>query len=262
MSVSYCNRYVQIELFQESDLLKKIMKYSTKHFREQHRLSSSLLILDDGEKFKKDYLINWAYHASLQEGKKEGKSDLDTLLSNTHLPIRIKILKKNDILEKVKISLRVIALDKIVLVFERKNRVARRYLKSLFGNYCYFECENEIHLRGSGSNFWKQIIDIISSKIIHNIAIEFDYEGFGGEKFGSSFLTEDERNLRRCYLELESKFDDDFDSVKKRYLSLVKIYHPDNVYGRDDCIVQDYHDRFTRINQAFQMIKKISKNVS
>lgn len=262
MSVSCCNRYVQIELFEESELLAKMLKYSTKHFSAKYRLSSSLLILDDGERFKKDYLVNWAYHASLQEGKKEGKSDLDTLLSNTHLPIRIKILKKNDILHKVKISLKVMAIDKIVLVFEKKNGVARRYLKHLFGSYCYFECENEMHLRGSGNNFWQQVLNAIGSKIIHNVVIEFDYDGFVGEKFGSSFLTEDERNLRKCYLELESKFDDDFASVKRRYLSLARLYHPDNVYGKDECVVQDYHQKFTKINQAFEMIKKISKNVS
>ncbi|PAF54009.1 hypothetical protein BKH42_03320 [Helicobacter sp. 13S00482-2] len=255
MSVSYCNSYVQIELFEESELFEKIIRYSNKHFFEQYHLSSSVLILDDGERFKKDYLINWAYHASLQEEK----SDLDMLLSHTHLPIRIKILKKNDILQRVKISLRVVGLNQVILTLEKKNALAKRYLKSLFGFYCDFECENEVHLRAKGEDFWKHIINLISSKVIHNVLIEFDYKGFKGETFGSSFLTEDERNLRECYIQLQSRFDDDFKSVKKRYLNLVRIYHPDNVYGENETIVQDYHDRFTKINEAYEVIKKSQK---
>ncbi|MDO7253343.1 J domain-containing protein [Helicobacter cappadocius] len=255
MNVSYCNRYIQIELFQESELFEKIMRYSSKYFSEHYRLSSSILILDDGERFKKDYLINWAYHASLEEEK----SHLDAVLLHTHLPIRIKILKKNDVLQKVKVSLRVVGLDKVILTLEKKNALARRYLKNLFGVYCDFECENEIHLKARGDEFWEHIMNLISSKIIHNVAIDFDYKGFFGKKFDSSFLTEDECNLRGYYLELESRFDDDFQSVKKRYLSLARTYHPDNVYGRDEAIVQDYHDRFTRINEAYEAIKKSQK---
>ncbi|PAF47201.1 hypothetical protein BKH41_07935 [Helicobacter sp. 12S02232-10] len=259
MSVSYCNRYVQIELFQGSRLLEKVLEYANKHFSEQHHLSSSLLILDDGERFKKDYLINWTYHASLQEGK----NDLETLLLQSHLPIRIKILKKNNILQKIKISMRVIGLNKVILELNSQNRVAKRYLKTLFREYLVLETEDEIHLSGFETHFWENVMDLISSKIIHNVAIDFDYKGFQSETFGSSsFLTQDERLLRQCYFELESRFDDDFMSVKKRYLRLVKTYHPDNVYGKDESIIRTYHDRFRKINEAYQAIKKVCANAS
>ncbi|PAF42826.1 J domain-containing protein [Helicobacter sp. 11S02596-1] len=254
MSVSYCNRYVQIELFQGSRLLDKVLEYANKHFSEQYHLSSSLLILDDGERFKKDYLINWTYYASLQDEK----TDLDTILLQSHLPIRIKILKKNDMLQKVKISMRVIGLNKVILGLDRQNKVAKRYLKARFGKYLVLETPDELHLSGSRTHFWESVMELIGSKIIHNVALDFDYEGFDGKSFGdTSFLTQDERSLRQCYLELESRFDDDFANVKKRYLKLARTYHPDNVYGKDERTIKSYQDRFKKINEAYQAIKKV-----
>ncbi|PAF42011.1 DnaJ domain-containing protein [Helicobacter sp. 11S03491-1] len=254
MCVSYCSKYIQIELFEKSRLLQKFFEYTKKHFSKQYYLSSSLLILDDGERFKKDYLINWAYHASLQEGKIK----LDTLLNKSYLPLRIKILKQNDMLQKINISLQIVGLNKIILILNKENRVAKRYLKCLFGKYCIFETENQIHLNSADESLWEYVIGLVSSRIIHNVAIDFSYEGFGGS--AHCFLTQDEYRLSQCYRELESKVSDSFESVKKRYLYLARTYHPDNVYGKDEEIVQFYYDRFRKINEAYEMIKKVSQN--
>ncbi|PAF52149.1 DnaJ domain-containing protein [Helicobacter sp. 13S00477-4] len=253
MNVSYCNQYIQIELFEGSRFLSKVLEYANKHFSQHYHLSSSLLILDDGEKFKKDYLINWAYHISLQ-GIKLDKENLDVLLSHSHLPMRIKIVKRNEILQKIKISLCAVGYDKVVLKMDKTSRVAKRYLKSVFGQYCVFESGDTLYLSSVQEDFWEMMIDIIGSKVIHNVVIDFDYEGFG------TSLTQEEYLLRKCYMELCCAFGDDFESVKKSYLKLARLYHPDNAYGEDESIIASYEEHFRKINEAYEIIKKSHKN--
>ena len=161
MNITYCDRYVQIELLKGTRLLDKVLEYAQKHFSKHYRLSSSLLILDDGERFKKDYLINWTYHATLQSELESTKllpsptkpsqaqklessaqadeqesepSELELLLRHSHLPIRIKITSPNDMLKRVKVHIHLASLDQVLLRLEEDDRVARRSIRTLFGS--------------------------------------------------------------------------------------------------------------------------------
>lgn len=62
MNVTLLQKYIQITVEEESDFLHKALAYAEKYFSKSYRLSSTILILDDGERFKKDYLVNWANH--------------------------------------------------------------------------------------------------------------------------------------------------------------------------------------------------------
>ena len=126
MNVALTQNYIQITVEEESDFLHKALGYAEKYFSKSYRLSRTILILDDGERFKKDYLVNWAYHAfgqdekhqrihhlldnldspenqspaqdevqSIQTPLEEPLQDLKYLLDFTYLPIRIKIVNKN-----------------------------------------------------------------------------------------------------------------------------------------------------------------------
>lgn len=319
MNITYCDRYVQIELFKGTRLLDKVLEYASKHFSKRYHLSSSLLILDDGERFKKDYLINWMYHATLQEDAnapesskpsskpddrekpsrhssksiesiKQNKhaldsgmsaasvsssassvdssathadedietepepSELEKILERSHLPIRIKIANPNDVLKKVKIHIHISNLGQVILRLEENDRVARRYIHSLFGDKIVYEVDNEFCINSAGysQSMWEGIISLIGSRIIHNVALEFEYEK---PESSDSFLTREEYLLHKCYSELDVKVGDDMESVKKQYLKLAKIFHPDNAHGKDPHTVELYQDRFKRISDAYKTIK-------
>lgn len=107
---------------------------------------------------------------------------------------------------------------------------------------------------------------LISSRIIHNIALDFEFNsnkdedfggemsGFGGEGF-DSFLTREEYLLRKCYSELNVDFRDSFAEVKKQYLKLAKKFHPDNALGKDSAEAKIFEERFKKISQAYNTIK-------
>lgn len=363
MYITYCDKFVQIELAQGSRLLQKVLEYANKHFSKRYQLSSSLLILDDGERFKKDYLINWTYHATMQSvalthdttqattaqttktsqeistpksneitetpqnGKKSTKTkqsketkaksskkakkstqevevaqkaqttqisvaekapadsiphnstnstnprhtddtELAQILSYSHLPIRIKITNPNTLLKRIKVQIHLSNLGQILVRLPENNRVARRYIHALFGSNILYEVDNEFCISAVGytESMWEGVMELISSRIIHNIALDFEfnskksdsshYAGFGesGEGF-ETFLTREEYLLRKCYSELNVDFRDDFAKVKKQYLKLAKKFHPDNAQGKDKNTVEVFEERFKRILDAYNTIK-------
>lgn len=285
MNITYCDRYVQIELLKGTRLLDKALEYAQKHFSKHYRLSSSVLILDDGERFKKDYLINWAYHATLQsehstkllprqplqkvdsssqsEPEPSEPTELEQILSHSHLPIRIKITSPNDMLKRVKIHIHLASLDQVLLRLEEDDRVARRYIRTLFSGKIIYEVENEfcINAAGYSESMWQSVIELISSRVIHNVALEFEYQK---PEEGEGFLTREEYLLRKCYSELDVGFDESLEAVKKQYLKLAKIFHPDNALDKDPHTQEYYQDRFKKISHAYKTIKnaKIHKRAT
>lgn len=246
--ISCCNKYVQIQLFKDSGLLQKVMTYTKKHFTHRYHLSSSLLILDDGEEFKKNYLINWCAYAS----NLDSENCLKNALDNSHLPIRIKIVGQKAMLEVVSIEVNVLSNNKVVLRLNKDNFLAKRYIRSRFIEFVEGIYKNEIYLNASSEYFWEKLMNLISHKVIHNIILHFEYSSFTHESF---YLTKEEKILRRSYALLESKFGDDFLKVKKQYLKLAKEYHPDNAYGKSDEILSIYNYKFRQINEAYKTIK-------
>lgn len=290
MNVTLLEKYIQITVEEDNEFLHKALAYAEKYFSKSYRLSRTVLILDDGERFKKDYLVNWAYHAfgqdekhqklhnlienlqnppkdtphldtpdSMQSPIEEPLQDLKYLLDFTYLPIRIKIVGKNSLIERVKISLRLLNTRRVMLKMDKANSVARRYIAHIFEDY-YVGCDrDEIYLDSTKPYFWESIMNLISFKVIHNVILDFDYDSFknrgGLGSFDDSFLTDEERVLRGCYMTLECHYQDDFELVKKNYLKLAKEYHPDNVFGQDEQVIESYSDRFRRIQEAYEKIK-------
>lgn len=55
MKVELLEPYIQVSIEKESQFLKRAVDFAYKHFSKAYRLSSSVLILDDGERYKKNY---------------------------------------------------------------------------------------------------------------------------------------------------------------------------------------------------------------
>lgn len=244
---------MQIKLAEDSKILPKVLSYAKKHFSRNYRLSSSVLILDDGEIVKKNYLINWCYHAANHYDPNDN-TELEFALANSHLPIRIKMVKSTDLLERIRVKIQMIGTSRIILTLSKRNRVAERYIKAMFGSHYIGMSQNEIYLQSGNEFFWESVMRFIGNRIIHNIVLSFEYSDFNADEI--TFLTSQEKELRQCYAILDSQFGDDFELVKKRYLKLAREYHPDNFYGENEKEILDYTTKFHKITEAYKTIKR------
>ncbi len=136
MKVELLEPYIQVSIEKESQFLKRAVDFAYKHFSKAYRLSSSVLILDDGERYKKNYFLNWAYHVAMQDECKKQSEKFDTILDSSYLPIRIKMIENRAMLEYIVVSLQIIQSNisnsQVCLRLNRPNRLAKRYLTSFF----------------------------------------------------------------------------------------------------------------------------------
>jgi len=63
-------------------------------------------------------------------------------------------------------------------------------------------------------------------------------------------------SIQEAYLILGSSKDDDIKTIKKRYKSLAKEFHPDKVHGRNEEILNKYTKKFQAIFGAYETIFK------
>lgn len=276
--ISCYGKYIEIKLLQNSKFLSKALAYTDKYFASKYNLSTSVLILHYGENIKKKYLINWCYHANSID---INDNYLDNVMKKSHLPLRIKIVKQYDALEKINIKIQVLSSTRVTLILNKDNRIAKRYIKTVFYNSYVGSHLNEIYLSVDSEIFWKKLLNFVGDKIIHNTVLSFEYEGFSNikttitddENSSSSFeedlcfceseedeeelsfFTKAEKELIFSYKVLDSSIYDSFLVVKKRYLRLAKQYHPDNVYGKNQNLISEYAEKFREINQAYEKIK-------
>ncbi len=64
------------------------------------------------------------------------------------------------------------------------------------------------------------------------------------------------------YAELNSRYGDSFELIRQRYLELIKIYHPDRVYGKDEETVKRYTMKFRRVQNAFEQLRKTHQKMA
>jgi molecular chaperone DnaJ len=64
------------------------------------------------------------------------------------------------------------------------------------------------------------------------------------------------------YAELNSSYGDGFELIRQRYLELIKMYHPDRVYGKDEETIKRYTEKFIKVHNAFEQLRKTYQKVA
>lgn len=234
------SKFLQIVIREDSNDLSKILEHARRYFSQIHKLSNTLLILDDSKKIKKQYFLNWLTHLQECQYRDEGN-----LLIYAHLPIRIKITRASCMTYRIDAKARVMGHDRVRILLSKDDMRAKRYILHLFGQYV---CDqNEILLDSSKDGFWEHLMGLIQSRVMGNLVLNLDFQERG-------YLTQSEQELEDCHLILNAEVGDDLLEIRKKYLRLAKKYHPDNVFGADIKVLQDYKQKFVQIQNAFETI--------
>jgi len=256
MEMSLYERWIQVEVEKNSYFEKKAREFVDKHFTSVFNLSNSMLIFTgESEKYRRDYFLNWAYHISANRDIK--KTSAEKILSLVDMPIRLKVKDDRAVVDYVTVFTSFITPKKVSMVLSKQNRLAKRYLLSRFRENIISYDKTRLFLDSSAPGFWESMIESMQTKTIFNVCLNFEHEKFEYERFGNapSYLTKQERVLRESYDTLKLSYDSDFSDIRERFLNLAKEYHPDNVYGLDNSIVDVYTTKFRKIQEAYDFIK-------
>lgn len=246
IDISIHSKYIEIAVREEYHSLSKILNFAKRHFSSVHKLSNTILILDDSKLFKKKYFLNWIFYLP----ENHPSCSLQTLFSFSHLPIRIKTLGHNCAIYRFRVGARILNATEVLLSLERRDYKAKRCILNLFGNFVKSKKDLEIILDSSKKGFWDIFMELIEERIVGNMLLSFDFV-----RHFSTLATKEEQKMEQNYLILNAKLGDDFSLVKKKYLQLVKKYHPDNVFLADFEKKQTYHQKFIQVQNAFDAIR-------
>ena len=84
----------------------------------------------------------------------------------------------------------------------------------------------------------------------------------GFKQFYANKATQAQFGIQKAYEILGASASDDMETIKKKYRSLVKEYHPDILMGqgKDQSIIDAATTKLQEINEAYEMIKKEKNN--
>lgn len=228
--------FLQIAIKKDCVELERILSNAQRNFKT-HYVSNEVLILDSQKVLKKRYFLNWLFH--LQEMPIN-----QIILSHAYLPIQIKIISPQSFVHRIDVRARVVDARLIELTPTQTDQRAKSWIRDLFSGY-FFDSQRLL-LDASREGFWEFLMKIIYAKTINDVVLHIDFE--------NPACANEDAQLGWAYQMLDAYRGESFSQIRKKYIGLVKKYHPDNVFGADNEIVQNYQERFIQIQKAFDRI--------
>lgn len=148
-----------------------------------------------------------------------------------------------------------------------------KFITNLFENHkvLYEPSLNSLILKPINLKSSDILMELISKKEIFGWFVDFDCS-IGTLENIRIFCEKEEqiiKKTRNMYIFLEEHYDtleckpeDSFDTIRQKYLQMVKKYHPDRAPEKSHLITSAYTKKFHEIQNAYETIKNFYKNNS
>lgn len=246
----------------ESIAFKIIRQYVDKNFTNRLNLTNAIVIFNsEKESFKRDFFLQWLYASYKKENPELMPSFKDNLIRRKHLPIKIKITDKKEVVSSFKLEIKPFKENIVAMKINIKNYLLQNYLRISFRKE-YIEKSADGHsifLKIDSSDTKEKLQKLIKRKKVLNYPISFGYDEVWMKGFLSSndsFVEASEDSfVLKAYEILKSTQEDTMDVIKKRYIELAKKVHPDRFFY-DDSKLKEYTEQFQLVQRAFETIKE------
>lgn len=241
-----------------------IKRYIARNFKFFIHLKESILVFPKGEdRLKRQFFIG-----CLLDNFNKTRANKLSFEFNPNIPFFVEFSDAKNRVATPKVQVKCHN-DFVFFRFsEETGRIVEFLKKSFFGSKIDVDYDQKIaKMRVSNEGGYRSLCALLSKNIKLNdsLQVKFSYNEEELARLNSYAKTPKNRYftefgmMELYYKELNSSSLDSFATIKKRYLELIKIYHPDKVYGKEDEVVRRYTVKFRRIQNAFEQIKKMKK---
>ena len=263
---------VLVHVDYESLNYKIIMQYVDKNFSNTLKFTSTVLIFNnEQEKYKKQFFLQWLYASYKKVNPDLMPSFKTNLLKRMQHPIKIRIVNKKEIQSSFNISIKHLRDEQVACRLDVKNYLMINYLKLTFRKELLKKSKDgmAISLNLSSSTAKEKLANLLKRRKILNYSIAFVYDELWMNEFLHPGASESARYGIQVYRDdfvtssyelLKSSPVDTMDVIKKRYIKLVKKFHPDRIYSLDHSRVAEFTEKFQMVQRAYEAIKKDKKN--
>lgn len=263
---------VLVHVDYESLNYKIIMQYVEKNFSNTLKFTSTVLIFNnEQEKYKKQFFLQWLYASYKKVNPDLMPSFKTNLLKRIHHPIKIRIVNKKEIQSSFNISIKHLRDEQVACRLDVKNYLMINYLKLTFRKELLKKSKDgmAISLKLSSPAAKEKLANLLKRRKILNYSVSFVYDELWLNDFLHPGASESARYGIQVYRDdfvvssyelLKSSPVDTLDVIKKRYIKLVKKFHPDRIYSLDHSKVAEFTEKFQMVQRAYEAVKKDKKN--
>ncbi len=263
---------VLVHVDYESLNYKIIMQYVEKNFSNTLKFTSTILIFNnDKEKYKKQFFLQWLYASYKKANPDLMPSFKNNLLKRIHHPIKIRVTNKKEMLNSFNITIKHIRERQIALRIDVKNYLMINYLKLTFRKELLKKSKDGMAISiDIGSDTTKaKLKKLLGRKKILSYPTHFIYDEIWLNELLHPKASESARYQVDVYRDdfvassyelLKSSPKDTLDVIKKRYIKLVKKFHPDRIYSLDHSKVAEFTEKFQMVQRAYEAVKKDKKS--
>ncbi len=267
MQISFSPEMLAITLEDDASTFYHLQNIIEKNFSKRiGRKNKTILFKEEDEEVQRRYflkLVDKIYRRKnrlfCEKTSRKIKKAMDKTIKITHL-------KSNQLQQRLDIKIKIE--DNYTVVFDigSKNSVLVSYLRNYFKNHLikYRLKNHTVTLYSHSSKTAKLLGKLLNQKEIVGCYVDFDCDADEFLAYKDSLTKKLDRRkkfntlfslLEEFYEVLECKADDNFDTIRKNYLKLVKQYHPDTISHTNPSLTSYYSDKFQVIQQAYEMIK-------
>lgn len=265
MNLSFSPEILAVTLQEDAKTFYFLQNLANKHFQKKIGRKNKVIIFKDDESMtQRRYFLKLLSKIYAKKTNDESKSELiEHSLDKT---IKLTLLKSNQVLQKMNISLRIEDAYAIVFDLGTHQPLFTQYLKH------YFK-EHLVRIRPKTATLTVYPNGAITAQLLNNLLaqkelfgcfVTFCYHENNVNAYIKSLVS---RKIRRSHhnalfslLEeyfgvLGCKIEDSFEMIRQNYLQLVKKYHPDSSGLYDGDLHVKYLAKFQEVQYAYEMIK-------
>ncbi|MDD3325425.1 MAG: adenylosuccinate lyase [Sulfurospirillaceae bacterium] len=268
MQISLSREMLAVTLQEDSKTFYFLQNLITKNFKKHiGRKNKTIIFNQPTELVQKRYFLKLLSKIYLKKNGNDEAKNVDIINNSLDKSIKISLLKSNQLLQQLIIKINIE--DNYAIVFEMKsqNSLIVAYLKNYFKDHLVrYRPKNATVTVYTNSQQTSLLLEkLLLQKELLGCYIDFEYNMQDIQEYKKTFFKNGRQRgcrnslfslLEEYYALLECKKDDTFEEIRRKYLRLVKKYHPDMCANSNDRnLSENYIGKFQEIQNAYEMIK-------
>lgn len=267
MQISFSHEMLAITIQDNAKVFYHLQNIIERNFSKRiGRKDKTIVFKQEDESVQRRYflkLISKMYRKSDKFFKESTSAEIENAIDKS---IKITHLKSNQLQQQLKITMNIEDNYAIVFNLGSNNSILVTYLKNYFkGHLVKYKLKNHtVTIYPQSQNTFTLLEKIIIQKEIIGCYVNFKYDSNEvlvykqtltqklnkKRKFNALFSL-----LQEYYEVLGCTYKDDFYEIRKNYIRLVKMYHPDTLANENKPLEAHYIEKFQTIQNAYEMIK-------
>lgn len=267
MQISFSHEMLAITIEDDAKRFYHLQNMIEKNFSKRiGRKNKTIVFKLEDETTQRRYFLKLVSKLYLKSNEFPDLHTAKKIKKSINKSIKITHLKSNQLQQQLKIKVTIEDNYAVVFALTSSNSILVSYLKNYFKDHLikYRLKNHTVTLYPNSENTAKLLEKLLNQKEIIGCYVDFNYDINEFLDYKSALMRKQNRRrkfsalfaiLKEYYEVLNCEANDDFMTIRKNYLRLVKQYHPDTLGDKSTTLSSYYSRKFQAVQEAYEIIK-------